>query len=66
MIPVSWSTYSFSVSMRSINGFDFLGFPSAEGEEGRESPGVIGVVGVKGTTRPSLRPRYLKLHEVKE
>lgn len=49
-MPVSWSTYALSVSIRSFNGFNFLGFES-EPDDGEV--GVIGVEGVKGTTRPA-------------
>jgi len=34
MIPVSFSTYNLSVSMRSIRGLDFFGFESGEGGVG--------------------------------
>jgi hypothetical protein len=37
------------VSIRSVNGFDFFGLPSAEEGLG----GLVGVEGVKGTTRPN-------------
>lgn len=49
MMPVRWSTYAFSVSIRSFRGLDFFGFPSEEAYEG-----LVGVsgAGVKGTTRP--------------
>lgn len=45
--PVSWSTYCFSVSMRSLRGFDF--FALFSGFKG--ALGVTGVVGVKGAVR---------------
>ena len=51
MMPVRWSTYTFSVSIRSVRGLDFFCFPSGEGEGERESEkpdGLLGVVGVTG------------------
>ena len=38
MMPVSWSTYVFSVSIRSFKGLDFFGFGS----------GDVGDIGVAG------------------
>ena len=48
MIPVSWSTYDFSVSIRSDNGLSFFGFEL----EGELLIGVVGVIGVAGRRRP--------------
>jgi hypothetical protein len=50
MIPVNWSTYVLSVSMRSISGLDFLGFPSSDGDGGAEADGeeeLVGAVGLR-------------------
>lgn len=52
MMPVSWSTYAFSVSIRSLRGLVFLDLASEDGFMGLE--GVTGVVGVKGMTRPAV------------
>lgn len=52
MTPVSRSTYNFSVSTRSVNGFTFLAFPSAAGDRGGCRPvGVIGVMGCVGSVQ---------------
>jgi hypothetical protein len=53
-MPVSWSTYTFSVSIKSVSGFDFFCFPSHEGEGGPELEGLVGVVGVAGMDKPAV------------
>ena len=53
-MPVSWSTYTFSVSIKSVSGFDFFCFPSGEGEGGPELEGLVGVVGVTGMDKPAV------------
>ena len=59
IIPVSRSTYTFSVSMRSVSGLAFLALPSAEGDGGADGnvPGA-GVRGVRGA-----EPRAMERHE---
>ena len=56
MTPVRSSTYSFSVSMRSVSGLAFLGFPSADGDGGAggNAPGR-GVTGVRGAEPRAFR-----------
>lgn len=54
-MPVSSSTYTFSVSMRSVRGFVFFDrpLPSPVGVLGSVGVvGVVGVLGVNGTTSP--------------
>lgn len=49
MIPVSSSTYTFSVSIRSVSGFAFLPLPSAEGDAGGcGNTLALGLTGVRG------------------
>jgi hypothetical protein len=56
IIPASWSTYDFSVSIKSIRGLDFFGFPSDEvgdDDEGSDKEtGSTGLMGVKGGLKP--------------
>ncbi len=55
MMPASWSTYSFSVSMRSLSGLDFLALsPLDPDDECCISPGS-GVTGVRGAEPRALR-----------
>lgn len=56
IMPVSRSTYIFSVSTRSVKGFIFFGLGSADGEGGAGAiapTGDTGVIG--GTERPGVR-----------
>lgn len=55
MIPVSRSTYTFSVSIRSVSGLAFFDLPSEEGEGGMDGsdPGA-GVMGVRGAEPRAL------------
>jgi hypothetical protein len=50
IIPVNWSTYVFSVSIKSVKGLVFEGFPSAGGLSG-----IAEYCGTKGDGGPVVR-----------